>query len=265
MTPTEYPIKETRIRRCALPRDYGEGRYAVLGLHGFMGYPGELQYPAERLAEAGFRVVIPRMPGHGSCGEDFSRTTGKMWLRAAADAYLELKSLHDEVYIMGHSMGGIIASLLASRFPVSRMVLMAPALKLQGPLGMTELVHPFVSKKLKNPLWKPDTSYVFRDDRDKDDDLYLGQEYWTWAYFSRMADLSRLRKSAVRRLHRVNADVLTILGGRDDTVAPDAASLVESRVRGRTETVVLPDSAHLLPYDSEYEKNAELAVTWFGS
>jgi carboxylesterase len=230
-----------------------------------MGYPGELQYPAERLAEAGFRVHIPRLPGHGSCGEDFNRTTGRMWLRAAADAYLELSAAHREVYIMGHSMGGIIASLLASRFPVPRMVLMAPALKLQGPLGMTEIIHPFVNKKLKKPLWEHDPAYTFRDDRDEDDDLYMGQEYWTWAYFSRMADLSRLRKRAVSRLHHVSADVLTIMGGRDETVAPDAASLVAARVKGRCETVVLPDSAHLVPYDKEYEKNAELAVTWFAS
>ena len=263
MKPTEHPVRDIRIRRCAIPRDYGEGRRAVLGLHGFMGYPGELQYPAERLAGAGFRVLIPRLPGHGSCGEDFNSTTGRMWLRAATDAYLELTSTHDEVYLMGHSMGGIIASLLASRFPVSRMVLMAPALKLQGPLGMTELIHPFINKKLKKPLWEQDGAYTFRDDRDEDDDLYMGQEYWTWAYFKRMADLSRLRKKAVRRLHKVNADVLTILGARDETVAPDAATLVESRVKGRTETVVLPESAHLVPYDKEYKKNADLAVTWF--
>ena len=265
MTPTEYPLRDITIRRCALPRDYGQGRRAVLGLHGFMGYPGELQYPAQCLAEAGFRVVIPRMPGHGSCGEDFNRTNGRMWLRAAADAYLELAASHDEVYLMGHSMGGILASLLASRFPVAKMVLMAPALKLQGPLGLTELVEPFVNKTIRKPLWQPDNSYIFRDDRDEDDDLYMGQEYWTWTYFRRMADLSRLRKSAVRRLGQVNADVLTIMGAQDDTVAPDAASLVESRVRGRTETVVLPESAHLVPYDKEYKKNAELAVTWFDS
>lgn len=262
MTPTQIKLRDTKIRRCAYPRVLGGGKDAVLGLHGFIGYPGELAYPAEKLAEAGFTVSLPRMPGHGSCGEDFNNSNGSQWLRAAVDAYLELKTDHDKVHVIGHSMGGVLAILLASVFPVEKLVLMAPAVKIKGPLALSEPLSLVIDKVLNKPLWQADESVVFHDDRDEDDDLYLGQEYWTWSYFKRMADLSRLRRMSVKRLIRVNADILNIMGRQDPTVPAAAAELITRRSSGKTETVFLENSAHLVPYDKDFQENAELTVSW---
>ena len=44
---------------------------AVLLVHGFTGYPGELVRPAEDLYEKGFDCFVPRLPGHGTTGKDF--------------------------------------------------------------------------------------------------------------------------------------------------------------------------------------------------
>lgn len=264
MTPSEFKLRDTCIRRCALPRRMGKGRNAVLGLHGYMGYPGELDYPARKLADAGYTVSLPRHPGHGTCGEDFNLSNGEAWLRGAVDAYLELQADHEKVHIMGHSMGGVLAVLLASLFPVEKMVLMAPAVKLSHPLFLSEPLSLFVDKVLNKPLWQPDESIRFLDDRDEGDDLYLGQEYWTWSYFRRLADLSRLRRRSQASLPSVNAHILTIMGRKDPTVSEKAARIIERRAGGRVKTVFLENSAHLLPYESEYEKNAELTVSWMG-
>lgn len=262
MTATEFKLKDTKVRRCARPFIKGDGKEAVLGLHGFMGYPGELFYSAEKLAEAGFTVSVPRFPGHGTCGEDFNRSSGEQWLRTAIDAYLELKTDHEKIHVMGHSMGGVLAVLLASIFPVEKMVLMAPAVKLSLPIFLVEPLSLFVSKSLNKPQWKADDSIKFLDDRDEDDDLYLGQEYWSWSYFKRLADLSRLRRNAVRNLPLVKADILSIMGSHDPTVPAKAAELIEKRAGGKVKTVFLENSAHLVPYDKDYEKNAELTVSW---
>ncbi|MDC7233099.1 MAG: alpha/beta fold hydrolase [Spirochaetales bacterium] len=262
MTPTEFKTKDVDIRRCARPRKMGSGKEAVLGLHGYMGYPGELVYPAQQLADAGFTVSLPRFPGHGTCGEDFNNSNGGQWLRAAVDAYLELKTDHEKVHLMGHSMGGILSIILASMFPVEKMVLMAPAVKIKGPLLLAEPLSLFVNKAMNRPPWKSDPSIQFFDDRDEDDDQYLGQEYWTWSYFKRLADLSRLRRRSVRALPAVQAETLTIMGSKDPTVDPAAASVIEKRAGGRTETVFLENSAHLVPYEKDYKKNAELTVSW---
>lgn len=258
-------MKEKRVRRCARPRRYGQGREAVLGIHGYTGYPGELEYPARKLADHGFTVAVPRLPGHGTWGEDFQGSNGNQWLRAAEDAWLELASDHEKVHVMGHSMGGILAVLLAARFPVEKLVLMAPALKVCQPLWLAEWGAVFLGKKKSPRDWEPDSSFVFQDDRDEDDDLFLGQEYWSWHYVKQLAELSRLRRRAVKVLPRVQARVLTILGAEDRTVPPAAASLVEQYVPGLTKTEVLENTGHLCPYGKDFEKNAELILNWFVS
>jgi len=265
MKPTEYTLRESSIRRCAFPLMFSGGPRAVLGLHGYMGYPGELYYPAERLQKAGFTVSVPRLPGHGTSGDDFNLSSGRQWLRKALDSYLELSSEHEEVYVMGHSMGGLLALLTASVFPVKKIALMAPAVSFHQPLFLTEGLSLFKDKVLNRPLWKPDSSIQFHDIRDPGDDIYLGQEYWTWSYFKRMADLSRLKKLTIKQMPRVTGDVLTIMGGLDKTVSIKSASIIEKRVCGAVKTVVLSESAHLIPYEKEFEKNGNLIVDWFVS
>lgn len=262
MKPTEFKLKDTSIRRCARPLKMGDGKEAVLGLHGFMGYPGELFYPAEKLAEAGFTVSVPRLPGHGTCGEDFNKSNGEQWLRAAIDAYLDLKVHHDKIHLMGHSMGGILAILLGSIFPVEKMVLMAPAVKLTMPIFLTEPLSLVIDKVPNRPKWEQDSNIVFLDERDEDDDLYMGQEYWTWSYFKRLADLSRLSRKSVKNLPLVKADILSIMGRNDPTVSAKAAKIIEKKAAGKVETIFLENSAHLVPYEKDYEKNAELTVSW---
>jgi len=262
MAATELPLNEARVRRCARPIRTGSGETAVLGLHGFMGYPGELAYPASRLADAGFTVSVPRMPGHGTCGEDFDNSTGDQWLRCAVDHYLELRSRYRDVHLMGHSMGGILSLILASRFPVKKMVLMAPAVQVAYPLGMSVPASWFVRKVLNKPAWKADPSIRFRDDRDPDDDEFLGGEYWTWSNFRRLADLHRLKVRSVRGMKKVNSSILTIMGQDDPTVPTGAAQLIRKRTSGEVRTVILEKNAHLIPYERDYKKTGDLTVDW---
>jgi len=263
MKPTEYTLKETRIRRCAYPLMFQGGSRAVLGLHGYMGYPGELYYPAEKLNEAGFTVSVPRLPGHGSSGCDFNQSSSEEWIRSALDSYIELASSFDDVFIMGHSMGGLLALLTASVFPVKKIALMAPAVSLRQPLILTEVAQIFINKSLNRPLWKADPTIHFKDIREEGDDVYLGQEYWTWSYFRRLADLSRLRRKTVHRLPEVKGQILTILGGHDKIVHENTSSIIEKRAGGPVTTVTLEESAHLLPYEKEFEKNGNLLLDWF--
>ena len=96
----KFPLKmqkEPFVRRCALPitlrsEEVGVGngrRKAILGLHGFAGYPGELSLPASVLQKEGYSVFVPRLPGHGTNSEDFNATSHHDWIRKAVDSYEE--------------------------------------------------------------------------------------------------------------------------------------------------------------------------------
>ena len=49
------------------------------------------------------------------------------WVSRAEEEIVKAKNANRKIYLLGFSMGGVIASYLASRFNVEKLVLLAPA------------------------------------------------------------------------------------------------------------------------------------------
>ena len=60
----------------------------VLLIHGFTGTCGQMRPLGEALRGAGYTVMAPLLPGHGTSLEDMSRTSGGDWLHCVRDAYV---------------------------------------------------------------------------------------------------------------------------------------------------------------------------------
>lgn len=93
------------------------GPHGALVLHGFTGTPQSMRSLAEALAEAGFAVELPLLPGHGTTAEDMATTGWADWSAAAEAAYEKLAAGCDRVVVAGLSMGGTLTAWLASRHP----------------------------------------------------------------------------------------------------------------------------------------------------
>lgn len=103
------------------------GPAGVLVLHGFTGSPHSVRPLADVLANRGFSVELPRLPGHGTRIEDLMATRWDDWTRAASHALDLLTVRCDRVAIAGLSMGGGIAVWLAERRPeVTALVVVNP-------------------------------------------------------------------------------------------------------------------------------------------
>ena len=87
-------------------------------IHGYRGYPGELVRPAVDLYDAGFDVFVPRLPGHGTCGNDFIRSCGDDWIGVIRNGINDLKNRYDKVNLLGHSMGTSIAAVFVAIVPL---------------------------------------------------------------------------------------------------------------------------------------------------
>lgn len=95
----------------------GDGELGVVCVHGFTGTPFEVRHLGQRLGEAGFTVVGPRLPGHGTRLEDLDRTTWRDWVAAVEDALADAARRCPRVAVVGQSLGGLLALDLASRHP----------------------------------------------------------------------------------------------------------------------------------------------------
>lgn len=163
----------TIVLQGALPSRWdSEGDRAVLVLHGYTGYCGEMYQLARHLAERGYAVDLPRLPGHGTNRADFLSSNHRDWLRRAVDSYLELSSRYTRVSVVGLSMGAVLASILAAEFPVERLVFLAPALLTRSNvLWLTPLMRWFVGPYSKGPVEQ------YPDDPER---AYLAAEYWNY-------------------------------------------------------------------------------------
>jgi carboxylesterase len=256
MNPSRIPA-DTKVLRTAVPRRMPGAGGAVLVLHGFTGWPGEMAFLGDRLAGAGLAVSIPRLPGHGTNGRDFMQTGWRDWLRASVDAYLELAAGNPRVHVVGFSMGGLLAILLAARFPVARLCLVAPGVRVNNPLlPFAPLLAPF----MRRMRW-PDA--VARGQVDPDDEAVLAREYWSWRFGSQSASFLRLQHLANRGLHRVRAETLVLLGGKDPTVPLSAWDFIRGRIGSTVlERVVFPQSVHQVLSGEERGPASDAIVRW---
>jgi carboxylesterase len=121
------------------------GASGILLIHGFLGSPFEMKYLAKRFIDAGFTVSVPRLPGHGTTLEDMACYGRKDWISAARNAYLFLKQECNEISIVGLSMGGILAILLAAEFSPQKIVLISTPRRIPDRRAFfAPLVRPFM-------------------------------------------------------------------------------------------------------------------------
>lgn len=86
----------------------GNGSVGVLVIHGFTGNPSSMTPQAHAMADAGFHVEQPRLPGHGTTVEDMMTTDWSDWSAAASAAFDTLAERADKIVVMGLSMGGTL-------------------------------------------------------------------------------------------------------------------------------------------------------------
>jgi len=100
---------------------------AILIIHGFAGGTYDIEDLANYLeADNSFDVYTFTLPGHD---KNLSKVKHTEWISESENKINWLiKKGYRNIYIIGHSMGGVIASYLASKYKqVKKLVLAAPA------------------------------------------------------------------------------------------------------------------------------------------
>jgi pimeloyl-ACP methyl ester carboxylesterase len=128
------PIGPRRVTVAILPgaepfTHDGSGEIGVLLCHGFTGSPQSMAPWGAALADAGFTVMCPLLPGHGRTWQEMNRTTWPDWYREVDQAFGGLVERCRTVFVFGLSMGGTLALRLAERHgsSVAGLVLVNPS------------------------------------------------------------------------------------------------------------------------------------------
>ena len=110
--------------------DRTDGRkIGVLVSHGFTGSPASMRPWAESLAERGYAVELPLLPGHGTRWQELNKVGWSDWYATLTASFDKLRAENDVVALCGLSLGGALVLRLAADRPdeVAGVVLVNPA------------------------------------------------------------------------------------------------------------------------------------------
>lgn len=120
-----YAVPAERRAYTELSRVENEdGRIGLLMLHGFLGSPLSSHPMATYLAEHGVSVHCPLLPGHGHYPDKLHKIPRQAWLAEAQEVFETVQSQYDELFLMGHSMGAVLAAHFCQKNPEVRGLIM---------------------------------------------------------------------------------------------------------------------------------------------
>lgn len=139
-----------------------------LCLHGFTGAPWELEPLSKALEEeTDWLVYTPVLPGHDMMTDlserafrsQFKKSDHKTWIHTADLAAKELFERCSKVYVIGFSMGGLLAAYIAARYPVEKLVLLNAAAHYVNPSQLSKdmavIMKNMIKGQLKKQPWYP--------------------------------------------------------------------------------------------------------------
>jgi carboxylesterase len=224
-------------------------RTAVLVLHGFTANPIGTRPLGQRLADAGHRVEVPCLPGHGTTPRDLATTRYADWYGAAERLLDHLAATADAVVVVGHSMGGTIALDLAARRPttVAAVVTINPQV-LDRP-GLLAAVAPLVARVV--PYLPRSLAGLPTDDFVRDDvEEHAYGVIATRAAQSLLAELPRVRAQLID----VTQPLLVVRSRVDHTVDPaNARAVLELSGSPDRDELVCERSYHVPQLDRDAE------------
>ena len=215
------------------------GQVGCLLLHGFTGGAYEVNPLARFLREkTDWIVSVPVLPGHGRTLR-LKDTNADEWLAYAEEELERLWLYCDEVYVVGFSMGGLIASYLAIHYPVSKLVLLsAAALYINTKQILTDLnlmVKDGIRRKLHENEWFGHYKYK----------LVKTPIKATWEF-------RKIARATIPLLSQINVPTFIAQGQMDGIVPPKAARFVYDRVGTYQKKLYLSKtSKHLICYASD--------------
>lgn len=232
------------------------GPDGCLLVHGFSGSPAETRGLGEYLAYTGCTVHGVRLAGHGQSPEVLAQSRWGDWLTSVETGFDALQRRCQRVCVVGFSLGGALAILLARLRHFDRLVLLNTPLALNGephfallpvahyiqpwyyPLKSISLDDPFVQHRLRTTAPNADLN-----------DPRVQRKIRRSARIALRAVIELRKTMALARdtLPRVTLPVLVMHGLADATAPRASANEIMTRIGSREKQLVWwADTGHQL-------------------
>ena len=223
---------------------------AILLIHGFAG--GAYDYgnlPNDLEFVNNYKVFTYTLPGHDKA--IINKVTKDDWIKMS-EMQIEkiIKHGYKEIYVIGHSMGGVIASYLASKYKqVKKLVLAAPAFHYLAFKGDKVDILESI-KKLPN---------LFKN--------YNPEEVLSRLFkvpAPTIREFMKLVEEHTGDVKNITCPTLILHGDKDDIVPYDSVLYVYDNIKSKSVTLIeLKTLTHDLFMNDRYEEVKGLIIKFF--
>ncbi|MDQ7094648.1 alpha/beta fold hydrolase [Desulfosporosinus sp. PR] len=206
----------------------GDKKIKCLIIHGFGGGPHEVKPLADYLAGLAYDVVCPVLKGHSATRKEMSKATYQDWIDSAERELLKIKENGDEIFLIGFSMGGLIAFNLACKHKVKLLV------TINTPIFIWNIRRVILNlaADLKNRNYKNFSRYL---------------QAGNISPLAAMIQFLLLLRQTKPKLEKVNCPILITQAEDDDTVRIRSVSYLEKHLSSDRKAIRLfPEGGHLI-------------------
>lgn len=228
-------------------------------IHGFGSSPQEMRWLGECLSSAGYSVLCPRLFGHATTIKDMKRSRWTDWIAEVEDGLSLLSGICSQNFLIGLSMGAVIALTAGARYPVAGVVAMStpysllpiPQLTKIGSLSwlLRPLSHLFhiIPTPLRMGYYNPRAAKE-----------HLAYSAISVRAFAELIDLiAAMRQS----LPELSEPVLLIHSRHDLGVPARNAELILHQLRtSDMQLLWLENSGHVIPCEPERERALQAII-----
>lgn len=198
-----------------LPLSLRGGSTGCLLVHGFTSCPLDVRPLTKHLHRNGFTVREVLLPGHGSNYQDMETYGAEDWLAAVEAELAKLQGQCPQVWIVGFSMGGTLATLAAASNSVQGLVSIAAPIWIWPRRARYAGILRFFQKYAE---------------------LGKGHEFRfpSWRYervaVKNIADLNSLIRIAKATYTRIQVPTLIVQGSQDRTIEVRSAKYIYNKL-----------------------------------
>ena len=212
---------------------------AILVIHGFSASPSSMKELDPIFLSNNLTIHSILLPGHGTSTFDLNKVNRTDWSIASENSYLDLKKNYSEVYILGYSLGGVLALEIASNYNVSKLILINTPIKYS--MKNTEIILP-----LLNFIEKYHVKGIFPGtEKDK---LYFYEKYnlYRSVPVKSMQEVIAFSYEIRPELEKVNSPILIFQSENDILADPFSSLYIYSHVNSKEKKIItLKESSHV--------------------
>lgn len=219
-------------------------------LHGFTGGTYEIEPLATYFEErTDWHISLPELRGHGK-QLNLQDVLYTEWLEEAEKAYAKLRETCETIYVIGFSMGGMIAAYLAAKRHVDKLVLLAPARRYISFKYLTKEIVEMIGDGVKGKLEENDL-YVQTVNKLGDVPVKANIEFMKLVNYTK------------KYLNDISAPVFIAQGKKDEMVPYQTVYTLEKEIGSEEKEIVFFDNSdHLICLGNDRDVLTQLVFSF---